>query len=119
MKKCDGQFLWATREVSKKYPHIKYEEMIIDNCCMQLIINPWQFDVLVMPNLYGAIVSNIGLGITGGPGLTPGCMVGQKYSIFEIVLIINNIRVEDMEEEILQERISLIRLRFYSLMLCY
>jgi isocitrate dehydrogenase (NAD+) len=57
--------------------------MIIDNCCMQLILRPQQFDVMVMPNLYGAIVSNIALGITGGPGLTPGAMIGEKYSIFE------------------------------------
>lgn len=57
--------------------------MIIDNCCMQLILKPQQFDVMVMPNLYGAIVSNIALGITGGPGITPGAMIGAKYSIFE------------------------------------
>lgn len=82
-KICDGQFLEATRSVAKKYPDIKYEEMIIDNCCMQMILKPQQFDVMVMPNLYGAIVSNIALGITGGPGLTPGAMIGTKYSIFE------------------------------------
>lgn len=64
MKLCDGQFLEATRFVAKKYPQIKYEEMIIDNCCMQLISRPNQFDVMVMPNLYGSIVANITLGIT-------------------------------------------------------
>lgn len=51
---------------------------------MQLILRPQQFDVMVMPNLYGAIVSNIALGITGGPGITPGAMIGNKYSIFEV-----------------------------------
>ena len=84
MKLCDGQFLDATRAVSKKYPQIKYQEMIIDNCCMQLISNPNQFDVMVMPNLYGGIVGNITLGITGGPGLIPGAMVGNDYAIFEV-----------------------------------
>lgn len=84
MKLCDGQFLEATREVSKRYPDIKYEEMIIDNCSMQLISNPKQFDVMVLPNLYGGIVANITLGITGGPGLIPGAMVGNKYALFEV-----------------------------------
>lgn len=84
MKLCDGQFLAATREVAKKYPNIKYEEMIIDNCSMQLISNPNQFDVMVLPNLYGGIVANITLGITGGPGLIPGAMVGNKYALFEV-----------------------------------
>lgn len=83
MKICDGQFLEATRAASKKYPNIKYEEMIIDNCCMQLILKPQQFDVMVMPNLYGAIVANIALGITGGPGVIPGAMIGSKNAIFE------------------------------------
>lgn len=84
MKLCDGQFLAATREVARRYPNIKYEEMIIDNCCMQLISKPNQFDVMVLPNLYGGIVANITLGITGGPGLIPGAMVGDKYALFEV-----------------------------------
>ena len=84
MKLCDGQFLEATRIVAKKYPDIKYQEIIIDNCCMQLISNPKQFDVMVLPNLYGSIVANITLGISGGPGLTPGAMVGNKYALFEV-----------------------------------
>jgi isocitrate dehydrogenase (NAD+) len=57
--------------------------MIIDNCCMQLILKPQQFDVMVMPNSYGAIVSNIAIGITGGAGISPGAMIGSKYSTFE------------------------------------
>lgn len=84
MKLCDGQFLEATREVSKKYPQILYDEIIIDNCCMQLISKPTQFDVMVLPNLYGSIVANITLGITGGPGLIPGAMVGNNYALFEV-----------------------------------
>jgi len=83
MKICDGMFLEATREVAGKYPFIKYEEMIIDNCCMQIVKNPWQFDVMVMPNLYGSIVSNAVAGICGGPGLTCGANIGKNQVIFE------------------------------------
>jgi len=83
MKICDGMFLEATREVSQKYPFIAYEEMIIDNCCMQVVKNPWQFDVMVMPNLYGSIVSNAVAGIVGGPGLTCGANIGKDHVIFE------------------------------------
>lgn len=84
MKICDGQFLDAVRGVSKKYPLIEFQEMIIDNCCMQLISNPKQFDVMVLPNLYGNIVSNICLGIMGGPGLFPGAMVGEEFALFDV-----------------------------------
>jgi len=83
MKLCDGTFLEATREIAKRYPFIKYEEVIIDNCCMQMVKNPWQFDVMVMPNLYGSIVSNTAAGICGGPGTTPGAAIGRNYVIFE------------------------------------
>jgi len=83
MKLCDGMFLEATREVAKKYPMIKYDEIIIDNCCMQMVKNPWQFDVMVMPNLYGSIIGNTSAGILGGPGFSPGCGVGKNYVIFE------------------------------------
>ena len=57
--------------------------MIIDNCCMQLVSNPHQFDVMVMPNLYGNIVSNIGAGLVGGAGLCPGKNIGREYVLFE------------------------------------
>jgi isocitrate dehydrogenase (NAD+) len=83
MKICDGMFLEATREVANRYPFIKYEEMIIDNCCMQIVKNPWQFDVMVMPNLYGSIVSNAVAGICGGPGMTCGANIGKNQVIFE------------------------------------
>lgn len=58
--------------------------MIIDNCCMQLILNPNQFDVMVLPNLYGSIVANITIGLTGGPGIMPGAMVGDHFALFEV-----------------------------------
>jgi isocitrate dehydrogenase (NAD+) len=83
MKICDGMFLEATREVANRYPFIKYEEMIIDNCCMQVVKNPWQFDVMVMPNLYGSIISNAVAGICGGPGMTCGANIGKNQVIFE------------------------------------
>ena len=84
-KFADGLFLEATREIAKNYPFIEYDEMIIDNCAMQLVKNPWQFDVMVLPNLYGSIVQNIAAGITGGPGLTPGANIGERYCLFEQV----------------------------------
>mmetsp|Transcript_33961 Transcript_33961/g.30711 ORF Transcript_33961/g.30711 Transcript_33961/m.30711 type:complete len:144 (-) Transcript_33961:162-593(-) len=62
---------------------IEYNEMIIDNTCMQLVKNPWQFDVMLMPNLYGAVVSNAVAGVCGGPGLTCGANVGERYTMFE------------------------------------
>lgn len=83
MKLCDGLFLQSCKEAAKKYPNIEYEEIIIDNCCMQLIKNPSRFDVMVMPNLYGSIVSNTLAGLCGGPGVTSGANIGDKYAIFE------------------------------------
>lgn len=77
MKKADGLFLSCCRKVADKYPEIKYEEKIIDNCCMQLVKDPSQFDVLVMPNLYGDIVSDLCAGLVGGLGLTPSLNVGD------------------------------------------
>lgn len=82
MKICDGLFLEACREVAAKYPNIKYEEMIVDNCSMQLVKTPQQFDVMLMPNLYGTIVTNIAMGVTGNIGTTPGVMVGDNMSIY-------------------------------------
>ncbi|CAD8092539.1 unnamed protein product [Paramecium sonneborni] len=82
MKLVDGLFLQAHREVAQKYPFIKYEEMIIDNCCMQLVKNPTQFDVMVMPNLYGSIVQNVVAGITGGVGMAAGASIGKNHALF-------------------------------------
>ncbi|KAH7443071.1 hypothetical protein KP509_02G017800 [Ceratopteris richardii] len=78
MKKTDGLFLKCCREVAEKYPDIVYEEVVIDNCCMMLVRNPSLFDVLVMPNLYGDIISDLCAGLIGGLGLTPSCNIGDK-----------------------------------------
>lgn len=76
MKRADGLFIDCCREVHEKYPDIEYEELIVDNACMQLVRDPTQFDVLVMPNLYGDIISDLCAGLIGGLGLTPSANVG-------------------------------------------
>lgn len=85
MKLADGLFLNTCKEVAKLYESsgIKFESMIVDNASMQLVSKPQQFDVLVTPNLYGSILSNIGAALVGGPGLIPGANVGREYSMFE------------------------------------
>ena len=82
MKLVDGLFLECARNTAKHYPFIKYEEMIVDNCAMQLVKTPSQFDVMVAPNLYGTIISHIAAGITGGVGMTPGACIGNNYALF-------------------------------------
>ncbi|ORZ01755.1 isocitrate dehydrogenase, NAD-dependent [Syncephalastrum racemosum] len=85
MKLADGLFLRTCRDVAKEYEHhgIQFNDMIVDNTAMQLVSRPQQFDVMVMPNLYGSITSNIGAGLVGGPGLIPGCNIGREYAMFE------------------------------------
>uniref|UniRef100_H3AHE6 Isopropylmalate dehydrogenase-like domain-containing protein n=2 Tax=Latimeria chalumnae TaxID=7897 RepID=H3AHE6_LATCH len=83
MKLGDGLFLDCCKKVASDYPDIAYEQMIVDNTAMQLVDDPAQFDVMVMPNLYGNIVNNICTGLVGGPGLVPGANYGHKYSLFE------------------------------------
>lgn len=83
MKLADGLFLESCREVAKKYPGITYSEIIVDNCCMQLVSKPEQFDVMVTPNLYGNLVANTAAGIAGGTGVMPGGNVGADHAIFE------------------------------------
>lgn len=83
MKVSDGLFLNVAREVSKDYPDIEFEDIIIDNCSMQLVSNPMQFDLLLLPNLYGAVLTNIACGIVGGPGLISGVNLGDDYAVFE------------------------------------
>ncbi|XP_039615317.1 isocitrate dehydrogenase [NAD] subunit beta, mitochondrial isoform X1 [Polypterus senegalus] len=83
MKLGDGLFLQSCQEVAQLYPKIKYETMIIDNCCMQLVQNPYQFDVLVMPNLYGNIIDNLAAGLVGGAGVVPGESYSAEYAVFE------------------------------------
>jgi len=83
MKLTDGLFLAIGEKVAREYPDIEFNQMIVDNCCMQLVSNPWQFDVVVLTNLYGTIVTNLLCGLIGGPGLTSGKNLGPKYAIFE------------------------------------
>uniref|UniRef100_A0A183BSH3 Iso_dh domain-containing protein n=1 Tax=Globodera pallida TaxID=36090 RepID=A0A183BSH3_GLOPA len=83
MKLGDGLFLNVCTEMAKLYPKIQFEHMIIDNCCMQLVARPEQFDVMVMPNLYGNIVDNLAAGLVGGAGVVNGESVGSNYMLFE------------------------------------
>lgn len=83
MKLSDGLFLEVSERVSKDYPELEHNNMIIDNCCMQLVSNPHQFDVMNMTNLYGTIVSNVICGLIGGAGLLSGKNYGDHYAIFE------------------------------------
>ena len=86
MKMADGLFIRCCREVHEKYPDIQYREMIVDNACMQLVKNPGQFDVLVMPNLYGDIISDLCAGLIGGLGLTPSGNIGAPSVLERAVL---------------------------------
>ena len=81
----DGLFFETCKEISKMYPKIQFEGMIVDNTCMQLVSNPQQFDVMVLPNLYGSIVNNLVAGLVGGAGVVPGKSFGKEYAIFEPV----------------------------------
>jgi len=83
MKMSDGLFLNCCREVAQDYPDIEFNDMIIDNCAMQLVSRPEQFDVMVMPNLYGNVVTSIAAALIGGPGIPPGENHGDRYSIYE------------------------------------
>ncbi|WP_297671846.1 isocitrate/isopropylmalate dehydrogenase family protein [Thomasclavelia sp.] len=85
MKYTDGLFLEAFRDVAKDYPEIETQEVIIDNMCMQLVIRPETFDVLVAPNLYGDIVSDLCAGLVGGLGFAPSGNIGDEYRIYEAV----------------------------------
>ncbi len=84
-KLTDGLFLECAREVSKKYPNIEYKEILVDNLCMQLVQNPEKFDVLVLPNLYGDIVSDLCAGLIGGLGIAQGANIGLEAAVFEPV----------------------------------
>ncbi|KAL2103940.1 hypothetical protein ACEWY4_000808 [Coilia grayii] len=83
MKLGDGLFLQCCKEVAAGYPDIAFDSMIVDNTTMQLVSKPQQFDVMVMPNLYGNVVSNVCAGLVGGPGLVPGANYGTDYAVFE------------------------------------
>jgi isocitrate dehydrogenase (NAD+) len=85
MKLSDGLFLDCSRKVSREYSEIKYEEVIVDNLCMQLVKDPTRFDVLVLENLYGDIVSDLCAGLVGGLGVVPGANIGEHTAVFEAV----------------------------------
>jgi isocitrate dehydrogenase (NAD+) len=86
MKFSDGLFLKVGTEVAEEeYPDIEFEERIIDNLCNQLVSRPEEYDVIVLPNLYGDIVSDLGAGLIGGLGVAPGANVGEEYAVFEAV----------------------------------
>ncbi len=83
MKYTDGLFLKTAREVAAEYPDIEFEDRIVDNMCMQLVQKPELYDVLVLPNLYGDIISDLGAGLIGGLGVAPGGNIGNEYAVFE------------------------------------
>jgi isocitrate dehydrogenase (NAD+) len=85
MKSTSGLFLEVARDVSKGYPEVAMEEMIVDNCAMQLVMNPERFDVIVTTNLFGDILSDLCAGLVGGLGLAPGANIGKHKGIFEAV----------------------------------
>lgn len=84
-KLTDGLFLNCARKVSEKYPGIEYKEILVDNLCMQLVQNPEKFDVLLLPNLYGDIVSDLAAGLIGGLGVAQGANIGSEIAVFEPV----------------------------------
>jgi len=83
MKFSDGLFLATARKVAESYPDVQFEDRIVDNLCMQLVQRPEEYDVLVLPNLYGDIVSDLCAGLVGGLGLAPGANIGQDVAVFE------------------------------------
>jgi isocitrate dehydrogenase (NAD+) len=85
MKLSDGLFLKCCREVAADYPEVQYNELIVDNACMQLVMRPETFDILVLPNLYGDIISDLAAGLVGGLGIVPGANIGDHHAIFEAV----------------------------------
>ena len=85
MKKSDGLFLECAREISAEHPDIEYEELIVDSTCMQLVMNPYRFDMLLMENLYGDILSELCSGLVGGVAVVPGANIGDEIAVFEAV----------------------------------
>jgi isocitrate dehydrogenase (NAD+) len=85
MKLTDGLFIRKSRQASKKFPDIEYQEMIIDAGCMKIVQDPSQFDVLLLENLYGDLLSDLCAGLVGGLGVVPGSNIGDKAAIFEAV----------------------------------
>jgi isocitrate dehydrogenase (NAD+) len=85
MKASDGLFLHVAREVAAQYSDIQFNDLIVDNAAAQLVLRPETFDVLVLPNLYGDIISDLSAGLIGGMGLAPGANIGEQGAMFEPV----------------------------------
>jgi isocitrate dehydrogenase (NAD+) len=85
MKLADGLFLRCCRETAKQFADIQYKELIVDNASMQLVMRPESFDILLLPNLYGDIVSDLAAGLVGGLGIVPGANMGETHAVFEAV----------------------------------
>jgi isocitrate dehydrogenase (NAD+) len=85
MKLSDGLFLKSIRAVAIEYPEIEYKELIVDNACMQMVMNPQQFDVLLLPNLYGDVMSDLAAGLVGGLGVVGSANIGNEAAMFEAV----------------------------------
>jgi isocitrate dehydrogenase (NAD+) len=85
MKLSDGLFLKSIRTVAEKFPEIEYKEMIVDNACLQIVMRPEQFDILLLPNLYGDVMSDLAAGLVGGLGVVPSGNIGETCAIFEAV----------------------------------
>jgi isocitrate dehydrogenase (NAD+) len=85
MKLSDGLFLDCARKISKGYKSIGFSDVIVDNACLQLVLDPWQFDMLLMENLYGDILSDLAAGLVGGLGVVPGANLGDRHALFETV----------------------------------
>jgi isocitrate dehydrogenase (NAD+) len=85
MELSDGLFLRCAREIAAGYPEVEYKELIVDNASMQLVMRPENFDILLLPNLYGDIVSDLAAGLVGGLGLVPGANMGENHAVFEAV----------------------------------
>jgi isocitrate dehydrogenase (NAD+) len=83
LKRTDGLFLQVAREVARDFPEIEFEDVIVDNLCMQLVQKPTAFDVLALPNLYGDVVSDLAAGMIGGLGVAPSGNIGDKAAVFE------------------------------------
>jgi isocitrate dehydrogenase (NAD+) len=85
MKRADGLFLECCRAVAAEHPEIAYQELIVDNTCMQLVMNPYQFDVLLTPNFYGDLISDLCAGLVGGVGVVPGANFGDDVAVYEAI----------------------------------
>jgi len=85
MKLSDGLFLRSVRAVAAQFPQIEYKELIVDNACMQMVMDPQQFDMLLLPNLYGDVMSDLAAGLVGGLGVVPSANIGDECAMFEAV----------------------------------